>query len=118
MTTQEIATKLVGWLRAGSFEEAQRSLLDENAESTEPNASFFPEKTFGLDNILRKGATFRESIQGVNGLEISDPLVAGNTIAIHFTLDANFKNTGRLVFSEICVFIVAGGKITHEVYYY
>src|SRR6218665_31098 len=118
MSTQELAKQLVSLLRAGSFEEAQRSFLSQNAESIEPNASFFPEKTVGLENILAKGAAFRESIEAVHGLEISDPLVAGNSIAITFTLDASFKNNGRLVFSEICVFSIEGEKIVREIYYY
>lgn len=118
MTTQELATQLVALLRAGSFEEAQRAFLAQDVESIEPNAAFFPEKTSGLDNVLAKGAKFRESIEAVNGLQISDPLVAGNTIAITFTLDAHFQGNGRLIFTEICVFVVAGNKIIREIYYY
>lgn len=118
MTTQDLATQLVALLRAGSFEEAQRAFLAQDAESIEPNATFFPEKTVGIDNILAKGAEFRESIEAVNGLQISDPLIAGNTIAITFTLDADFKGSGRLIFTEICVFVVTEDKITREIYYY
>lgn len=118
MTTQEIATALVSLLRAGSFEEAQKTFLAEDAVSIEPNDSFFPEKTEGLANILQKGANFRASIENVNGLEISDPLVAGNSIALTFTLDADFIGNGRVVFTEICVFFVAKGKIVKEVYFY
>lgn len=118
MSTQELAKQLVSQLRSGNFEEAQRSFLSPEAESIEPNGSFFPEKTVGLENILAKGARFREGIEGVHSLEISDPLVAGNSIAISFTLDASFKGNGRLVFTEICVFSVAGEKIVREVYFY
>lgn len=118
MTTQELANQLVALLRAGSFEEAQRTFLSHDVESIEPNDTFFSEKTVGLDNVLAKGAKFRESIQAVNSLQISDPLVAGNTIAITFTLDADFEGSGRLIFTEICVFVVAGDKIIREIYYY
>ncbi|PUZ22420.1 hypothetical protein GA0116948_1095 [Chitinophaga costaii] len=118
MTTQEIATTLVGLLRAGNFEEAQKKLLAQDAVSIEPNATFFPKETVGLANILNKGAKFREGIEKVNSLTISEPLVAGNTIALTFTLDADFKGNGKVVFTEVCVFLVSDGKIVQEVYYY
>jgi hypothetical protein len=118
MTTQELADQLVSLLKKGSFEEAQRTFLVENAESIEPNGTLLPEKTVGLSNILAKGENFRNSIESVNGLEVSDPMVAGNAIAVTFTLDANFKSNGRMVFTELCVFIVADGKIIREIYYY
>lgn len=118
MTTLEIATALVSLLRAGRFEEAQKTFLAEDAVSIEPNASFFPQKTDGLNNLLQKGANFRASIEKVNSLHISDPLVAGNTIALTFTLDADFVGNGRIVFTEVCVFILQDEKIAQEIYYY
>ncbi|QES88792.1 SnoaL-like domain-containing protein [Rhizosphaericola mali] len=118
MTIQEIATGLVDLLRSGYFEKAQKTFLAEDVVSIEPNGSIFPQETEGLSNILQNGANFRANIDKVNHLEISDPLVTDNTIAILFSFEADTSDKGRISFKEVCVFLVKGEKIFQEIYYY
>ncbi|NQZ75193.1 MAG: nuclear transport factor 2 family protein [Ekhidna sp.] len=118
MTTQEIADQLVNHLQNAQFEEAQKNLFDQNIVSIEPSASQIP--TFeGLDNILKKGEEFRNSVEAWHGLSVSSPIVASNYFAIAFTVELTYKGQSeKTTMQEIIMYQIKDGKIIHEQFYY
>ena len=118
MNTQEIAIRLVDLLRQGKFEEAQKNLFASNAVSIEPEASNIP--TFeGLENILKKGEEFRNSVEAWHGMSVSEPIVTFNHIALAFQVELTYKGqTERTSMEEIILYRVEEGKIIHEQFYY
>lgn len=120
MTTEEIAQRLVELCRAGKYDEAQVELYADGAVSLEPaglppgalgNAS-------GLEAIREKGRRFEASLEAVHSSTVSDPVVGGNWFSVAMNMDVTMKRVGRIDMREICVYRVAGGKITHEQFFY
>ena len=117
MNTQEIADKLVGLLRYGKFEEAQKEFFDQDAVSTEPPSSNLPEVR-GLDSILQKGAQFRNSVEAWHDIKVSAPIVAKNYFALQLNVELTFKGQEKSEMDELIVYHVADGKIKHEQFFY
>lgn len=115
MTTNEIAEKLVSYCRMGNFEEAQKALYSKDAISIEPeDTPMAPKETKGLPAIIEKGRRFSSALETVHSMKVSDPLVAVSSFACTMSLDATMKGRGRTTISELCIYIVAGGKIVSE----
>lgn len=115
MTTKEIADSLVGFCRKGDFEGAQKELFSEDAVSIEPMASpAFEKETKGLAAIIEKGHKFTSMVEKINGLEVSDPVVANQSFCISMRLDAVMKDMGPMDMTELCVYKVKDGKIISE----
>jgi hypothetical protein len=115
MTTKEIADKLVAYCRQGKFEEAQRELFSGDAVSMEPeDTPMAPKETKGLPAIIEKGRRFASALETVHSMKVSDPLLAGSSFACTMSLDATMKGQGRTTISELCIYVVAGGKIVSE----
>ena len=115
MTTKEIAEKLVTYCRQGKFEEAQSELYSKDAISIEPEDSpMAPKETKGLSAIIEKGRRFSSALESIHSMEVSDPLLAEGSFACTMRLDATMKGQGRTTISELCVYVVAGGKIVSE----
>lgn len=116
MNTQEVADKLVQWCREGKYQEAY-NLYDDNAISKEmpgfPNAV-----TEGKQAIVNGFEQWQNSIEETHGGEISEPMVAGNHFTIRMTMDATFKDQGRVQMDEICLYKVENGKIMEAQYFY
>jgi hypothetical protein len=115
MTTQEIAGRLVELCRTGQYETAQRELYSTDAVSVEtvPTPGFELE-TKGLDAIIKKGELFGMMVEEIHGGSVSDPMIAGNTIAFTMGIDATWKSGQRSQSEELCVYNVRDGKITSE----
>jgi|SRR5579859_7292802 len=115
MTTQEIAQTLASLCNQGQFEKAQKQLYAEDAISIEPHATpDFALETKGLPAIIEKGIKFENMTEALHGVKVSDPIVAGNSIAFTMELDITMKGRERMKMSEMCVYVVKDGKITSE----
>lgn len=117
MTTEKIAQRLVELCRQGKFEDAQKELYANDALSIEPKGAQLPGAS-SLKGIIENGRNFRAGLENIHSLVISDPIVNGNTFALSFSLDADFKGAGRNLFQEICSYKVKDGKIVLEEFIY
>ena len=119
MTTQQIAHRLAALCNEGKFEEAQKELFAEDAVSIEPEASpGFEKEVKGLPAIIEKGKQFASMVEEFHGCGVSDPLVAGNAIALSLNMDVTMKGRGRSTMSEICVYGVKDEKIISEQFFW
>ena len=118
MTTQEVANNMVALWRQGKGAEVQETIYAEDAKSIEPNANMFPVLMEGLEAIKSKMTHFQGSIEEFHGMEISDPIVAGNFFSLTWKVDATFKGRGRGNFEEVCVYEVKNDKIILEQFFY
>jgi hypothetical protein len=115
MNTQEIANRLVALCREGEFEKAQKELFANDAISIEPYATpDFQKETKGLDAILEKGQKFSSMVEKYHDMEVSEPLLTGNSFAVKMSMDLTMKGKGRMNMSELCVYQVKDGKIVAE----
>ena len=118
MTTQQIADRLVELCRTGQFEQAYTELFADDAVSIEPEAMGpFEKETKGLDNLHKKAQQFGEMTEEVHGVEISEPIVVANSIALKLVLDATMKGRDRETMSEICLYKIKDGKIISEEFF-
>jgi hypothetical protein len=118
MTTEEIAKRLVGYCRKADWEGAHMELYATNAKSTEPYATpQFERVTEGLEAIRKKGKMFDSMVEKVHSIEVSQPLVAGNSIAFTLAMDMTMKGKGRMKSPELCVYQVKDGKIVSEEFF-
>ena len=118
MITEDVAYKLVELCRHNKIEEAHESLFADNAQSIEANEVMGPRVVTGLDAIKAKGEAFQASVEEFHGASISDPIIAGNSFAITWSIDATFKGRGRMTMEEVCVYQVKDGKIILEQFFY
>ena len=115
MTTKQIAERLVELCRQGKFENAQKELFAKDAISIEPHATpAFEKETRGLDAIVEKGHKFESMVVETHGMEVSEPLVAGQSFSIVMNMDVTMKEGGRSHMSELCVYEVKDGKVVSE----
>lgn len=120
MSTETVAKRLVAMCRHGQFEEAQHELYAKDAVSTEPESAANGPlgNVKGLDAILEKGKRFQAGVQEIHGIEVSEPLIAGNWFSISMALDVTMKEYGRNTMTEICVYHVKDDKIVSEQFFY
>jgi hypothetical protein len=118
MTTQEIATRLVAYCRKGDWAGAHTTLYAENAKSIEPYSTpEFEKETVGLTAIRKKSNVFEGIVEKIHSLEVSESLIAGNSIAFVMTMDVTMKGQGRMKSPELCVYQVKDGKIISEEFF-
>lgn len=120
MNTQAIAARLVELCRQGKYEQAQDELYADDAVSIEMDG-LQPEMardTRGLEAIREKGRQFNAGIEAMHGGSVGDPIVTGNWFSLVMTMDATFKERGRVDMREICVYQVRDGKIVREQFFY
>jgi hypothetical protein len=118
METIEIAKKLVDYCRKADWDGAHKELYAENAISIEPFATpEFDKETKGLKAIQEKGRKFDDMVEKVHSIEVSEPLVAGNTIAFTLGMDLTMKEKGRMNSPELCVYQVKDGKVILEEFF-
>ena len=118
MTTTDVANKLVELCRLGKIDETLETLFAEDAQSIEANEMMGPKVVTGSDAIKAKSVAFQSGLEEFHGATISDPIVAGNSFAISWALDATFKDRGRMTIQEICAYQVKDGKIVLEQFFY
>jgi len=118
MTTQEIANRLASLCREEKYDQAQQELYADNAISIEPEASHgFAKETRGLAAIIEKGKKFESMVEKTHSITVTEPLVAGNSIAFVLSMDITMKGQPRMAMSELCVYQVKNGKIVSEQYF-
>jgi len=76
-----------------------------------------PKETKGLAAIIEKGRRFTSALETVHSMKVSDPLVSVSSFACTMSLDATMKGMGRTTITELCIYIVAEGKIVREQFY-
>jgi hypothetical protein len=118
MTTQEVADKLVAFMRQGQMMDAQGDLYSDDIVSVEPEGGMAPPLTKGKKAVFEKGSQFNAMIEERHGGSTSDPIVAGEFFSLRMTLDATMKGMGRMVLDEICVYQVKNGKIVFEQFFF
>jgi hypothetical protein len=118
MTSNEIAQRLADLCRQGKWMQAQTELFSSEAVSIEPHPSpAFEKETKGLDAIIDKGHKFETMTQQLHKVDVSEPIVVGNSIAFKLMMDITMKEKSREVWEEICVYQVKDGKIISEQFF-
>ena len=118
MTTKEVADRLVELCRKGDFDTAQSELFADDAVSIEPYATpDFAEETKGKNALKEKSEKFNSMVASMQGIEVSEPLVAGNSFACTLRMHVTMKEKGDMDMQELCVYKVKDGKITEEQFY-
>ncbi len=118
MTTKEIAKRLKKLCDKGDWEGAHRELYAKDAVSIEPEASGgFEKESHGLDAIIEKGKKWEGMVSEVHEIEVSEPMVAGNTFAVTMRMDMTMKDKKRSDMTELCVYHVKDGKIISEQFF-
>jgi hypothetical protein len=119
MTVPQIAHRLAELCKQGDFQTAQKELFADDAVSIEPqDTPGFEKETRGLKAILEKGKEFEAMVETFHGAGASDPLVAGNAIALSINMDVTMKGKERSVMSEVCVYEVKDEKIISEKFFW
>jgi ketosteroid isomerase-like protein len=118
MTTKEIAKRLKKLCDKGDWEGAHRELYAKDAVSIEPEASGgFEKESHGLDAIIEKGKKWASMVSEVHEIEVSEPMIAGNTFAVTMRMDMTMKDKKRSDMTELCVYHVKDGKIISEQFF-
>ncbi|HSX60626.1 MAG TPA: nuclear transport factor 2 family protein [Tahibacter sp.] len=120
MSTTQIAARLVELCRQGKYEQAQDELYADDAVSIEM-PGLPPEAlgdVSGLEAIREKGRRWGDNIAEIHGGSVSDPVVAGDWFSVSMSIDATYKDRGRVPMQEICVYQVRDGKIVREQFFY
>ncbi len=118
MSTKDVAKKLKKLCEQGNFEGAQKELFAQDAVSIEPMASeAFAKETHGLDAILKKGKKWEEMVSKNHSMEVSEPMIAGNTFALTMHMDVTMKDGKRSDMTELCVYHVKNGKVISEQFF-
>lgn len=117
MTTQEVAEKLVTLCRDEKYKEAY-DLYADDAVSIEMDGAPGPQITQGKENIWNGYLRWAEGIEEIHGGSVGEPIVAANHFVVPMSMDATFKEGGRLAFDELCMYQVENGKIKKAQYFY
>ncbi len=117
MTTIEVANRLVALCRQEKHPQAQEELYHNDIVSIEDEKSGAP-ITRGMDQIRAKTVVWDESVIEIHHAFVSDPIVTGSHFAVTMENDITFKDKGRILINEICVYEVQNGKIVREQFFY
>jgi len=118
METQEIARKLADYCKRADWDGAHKELYSKDAISIEPyDTPDYSKETKGMDGIRKKGEKFNNSVEKFHHIDVSEPLVAGNSIAFTLTMDMSIKGKGRMKSPELCVYEVKDGKVVLEQFF-
>ncbi len=117
MNTQEVANRLVELCRAGKHDQVHQELFTDQTWSIEMEGMPM-QKVQGWEALKQKGDHFNQSFE-IRGIEVSDPIVAGDHFSCTMKLDAVNRESGQQVpMDEICVYKVKDGKILSEQFFY
>jgi hypothetical protein len=117
MNAQEVADRLVLLCREGKNVEAINELYDDNVVSHEPEGSPMKEKV-GKQAVLDATNQWFDSVEELHNAYISNPIVGGNFFACTMKVDATYKEHGRNVMDELCVYEVKDGRIVRDQFFY
>jgi hypothetical protein len=115
MSTKEIAARLKKLCELGQFDAAQSELFANDAISIEPMAAGgFEKESKGLDAIRAKGKQWNDMVSEYHKMEVSDPIVAGQSFAMTMHMAVTMKEGGPMDMTELCIYKVKDGKIISE----
>jgi hypothetical protein len=113
MTTATVASRLIELCTEGKFIRAQNELYDTNIKRIESDGSI----SNGLSNMNAKEEQFLNSLDNIQRISFSEPLIAGNYFSVILQMEVEIKNIGYRKFEEVCVYQVANGKIIFEQFF-
>jgi SnoaL-like protein len=112
MTTEQVAKKVVEFVRKQAWYEALDSLYDENIVSVEADPGA-PE-TRGKEGVRGKIDWWLSAMQ-VHSFNASEPFVGHDRFVVQYDAEVTDKKTKeRRKLSEVGVYTVKNGKIVHE----
>lgn len=114
MDTKAVANKWKEMCSQGQNLECVNELYAENVVSKEISGNVIT----GRQNVWNKGKEWMDAVENFHSSTISEPLVAGNFFTATMAFDCTYKERGRQVMEEVCVFEVKDGKIASEHYFY
>ncbi len=117
MNTTQVAQQYIEFCKKGETTECLNTLYSPTAVSYEPKGAP-TEMVNGIEGIRNKQENWRNSVEEVHNMEISEPLVAGNHFSCTMQMDVTYKGQPRSQFEEVCVFEVENGKIVNERFFY
>jgi hypothetical protein len=118
MSTQDIANRLVELCSKGDFEGAQKELFADDCVSIEPYATpEFEKETKGLEAIIEKGKKWASMVEEYHAMNVSQPIVAGNSFVVTMFLSVTMKGQGKMDMTELCVYTAKDGKIISEQFF-
>src|SRR5260370_30998826 len=115
MSTEEVAQKVVAFVRKQAWHEAVDTLYDKNIVSVEARTmdGSSPE-TRGIDGVRGKVDWWVDNMQ-VHSFKASGPFVAHDRFVVQYDADVTDKNAkARRQLSEVGVYTVKNGKIIRE----
>jgi ketosteroid isomerase-like protein len=115
MKTEEVAKKLVELCEKKEWMKAVDSLYAKDVVSIEPRSmEGMPKEMHGLDQVRGKTQWWEKNME-VHRANIGGPFVAGNKFVVQFDVDVTDKaSKKRSEMSEIGIYTVKDGKVTHE----
>lgn len=117
-STQEIANQLVDYCRQGKFDQAVEELYSPEIVSIEPKGAPFTQRIEGIEAYHKKSENWQQQVEEMYGVEVSNPMVAGNFFTLTMALDIKVKGQPRSKDKEVCVYEVKDGKIVTEQFFY
>jgi ketosteroid isomerase-like protein len=117
MNAQEVANRLVLLCREGKNVEAINELYDDDVVSREPKGSPMKEKV-GKQAVLDATNQWINSVEELHNVYISNPIVGDDFFACTMKVDATYKEHGRNMMNELCVYEVKDGKIVSDQFFY
>src|SRR5688500_17626942 len=118
METKEIAMKLAAYCGKADWSGAHKELYAENAISIEPYSTpEFEKETKGLKAIIEKSKKFDSMVEKIHAIEVSEPLIAGSSVAFTLGMDVTMNRKGRKNYPDLCVSQVKDGKIISEEFF-
>jgi len=121
MTTQEIADRFNQLAQENNWEQIQKELFSDDAESVEPAHAMGKgplRNAKGREDIKKKGEEFGQTVEAMHGGYSSKPVVSNRYFAVAMGMDVTMKGMGRMNMDEIAMYEVKDGKIVKEQFFY
>ena len=118
MTTQEIATRFNELAQQEKWFEIQDEFFADNVRSIDPPHSPYMGYAEGLGAVRKKGEDFVKKITALHRAYTSEPVVAGNHIAVAREIDITVEGHGMIQINQIMLYEVKDGQIVLEQFFY
>lgn len=118
LTTQQVAARFNELAQQEKWFDIQDELFAENVTSTDPPGSPYFGYAEGNAAVRKKGEDFIKTIEGFHGAYTTQPLVAGNHIAVGRGIDITVQSLGRVNIDQIMMYEVKDGLIISEQFFY
>jgi hypothetical protein len=118
MTTQEVAARFNELAQQEKWFEIQDEFFAENVRSIDPPHSPYMGYAEGIAAVRKKGEEFVKKITALHRAYTSQPIVAGNHIAVGREIDITLEGHGRIQINQIMLYEVRDGRIVSEQFLY